>query len=109
MTALGLTFTADAIARGEVEAKGNELTVKLPAEFQLMANADELQKAIKHQGLGPVRFKFTFGAVAAAVAEIRRQPAAEEEVTPRALAHPEVQRFRELFGGEVRGIRNLKE
>ena len=31
------------------------------------------------------------------------------EVTERALAHPEVQRFRELFGGEVRTVRNLKE
>ena len=30
--------------------------MKLPAEFQLMANAaDELQKAVRHQGLGPVR------------------------------------------------------
>ncbi len=109
LTALGLTFTADAISHGEIEAKGNELTVKLPAEFQLMANPDELQKAIKHQGLGPVRFKFAFGAVAAPIAEIRRQSAPEDEVGPRALAHPEVQRFRELFGGEVRGVRNLKE
>ncbi len=30
-------------------------------------------------------------------------------MTERALAHPEVQRFRELFGGEVRTVRNLKE
>jgi len=38
------------------------------------------------------------------------KPAAkEDEVTERALAHPEVQRFRELFGGEVRTVRNLKE
>ena len=33
----------------------------------------------------------------------------EDEVTERALSHPEVQRFRELFGGEVRNVRNLKE
>ena len=33
----------------------------------------------------------------------------EDEVTERALAHPEVKRFRELFGGEVRTVRNLKE
>jgi hypothetical protein len=30
-------------------------------------------------------------------------------VTGRALANPEVQRFREIFGGEVRKVRNLKE
>ena len=33
----------------------------------------------------------------------------EDEVTERALAHPEVQHFRDLFGGEVRTVRNLKE
>ncbi len=33
----------------------------------------------------------------------------DEEVTGRALANPEVQRFREVFGGEVRKVRNLKE
>jgi hypothetical protein len=33
----------------------------------------------------------------------------EDEVTARALANPEVQRFREVFGGEVRKVRNLKE
>jgi len=39
-------------------------------------------------------------------------PAAAEsadEAAGRALANPEVQRFREVFGGEVRRIRNLKE
>jgi len=30
-------------------------------------------------------------------------------VTGRALANPEVQRFREIFGGEVRKVRNLKD
>ena len=33
----------------------------------------------------------------------------DDEVTNRALANPEVQRFREVFGGDVRKVRNLKE
>jgi hypothetical protein len=33
----------------------------------------------------------------------------EDEATERALANPEVQRFREVLGGEVRRVRNLKE
>ena len=37
------------------------------------------------------------------------QADAEDEATGRALANPEVQRFREVFGGEVRKVRNLKE
>jgi hypothetical protein len=40
-----------------------------------------------------------------------KEPAAvpADEATGRALANQEVQRFREVFGGEVRRIRNLKE
>jgi hypothetical protein len=30
-------------------------------------------------------------------------------VSRRALAHPEVRRFQDLLGGEVRTVRNLKE
>ena len=33
----------------------------------------------------------------------------EDEAATRALANPEVQRFREVFGGEIRKVRNLKE
>ena len=35
--------------------------------------------------------------------------ATEDDATGRALANPEVQRFREVFGGEIRKVRNLKE
>jgi hypothetical protein len=34
---------------------------------------------------------------------------AEDDITQRALENPEVRRFREIFGGEVRKVRNLKE
>ena len=36
-------------------------------------------------------------------------PPMEDDAAGRALANPEVQRFREVFGGEVRKVRNLKE
>jgi hypothetical protein len=42
-------------------------------------------------------------------ASAARRRTGEDEVTGRALANPEVQRFREVFGGEVRKVRNLKE
>jgi hypothetical protein len=32
-----------------------------------------------------------------------------DDATSRALENPEVRRFREVFGGEIRTIRNLKE
>jgi hypothetical protein len=33
----------------------------------------------------------------------------DAEATSRALSNPEVQRFRDVFGGEIRKVRNLKE
>ena len=69
--------------------------------------------ALKHLGHAGLRFKVVFGEVKSAPAAVRAtngpKAPAEDEVTGRALAHPEVQRFREVFGGEVRAVRNLKE
>ena len=110
LSALGLNFAVDAIAHAEVKAQGSELHVKIPDEFKLMANAADLQKALERQKLSPVHIKLSIGPTSALPAT---QPALvqppEADVTHIALSHPEVQRFRDLFGGEVRAIRNLKE
>ena len=37
------------------------------------------------------------------------QKAQEDETRRRALENAEVQRFREVFGGDIRNVRNLKE
>jgi DNA polymerase-3 subunit gamma/tau len=109
LNALGLTFTADAIAHAEISASGNEVTVKIPNEFKLMTNVTELQQAAQKQQLGPVRFKLIFGEVTSAPVISTPKAPQESELSERALAHPEIQRFREAFGGEVRAVRNLKE
>jgi hypothetical protein len=113
MTESGLTFSADAIAQAEVGLVNNELQITAPKQFQLDLGRDEIMSALKHLGFPALRFKVNFGEVKAAPAPMQK-PApkstqSESEVTERALAHPEVQRFRELFGGEVRTVRNLKE
>jgi hypothetical protein len=107
LNALGMNYTADAISHSEISAVGNELTVKVPVEFKLMTNVSELQQAAQKQQLGAVRFKLIFGETSGPAMVPKAPP--ESEVSERALAHPEVQRFREIFGGEVRGVRNLKE
>ena len=109
LNALGLTFTADAIAHAEISASGNEVTVKIPNEFKLMTNVTELQHAAQKQQLGPVRYKLIFGEVTSAPVISTPKAPQESELSERALAHPEIQRFREAFGGEVRAVRNLKE
>jgi DNA polymerase III subunit gamma/tau len=110
MVEAGMTFSADAIAQSEAALVNNELQITAPKQFQLDLGQEEIRTALKHLGHPALRFKVTFGQVAGAPAPLQKPVAkAEDEVTERALAHPEVKRFRELFGGEVRTVRNLKD
>jgi hypothetical protein len=110
MTEKGMTYSADAIAHSEVSFANNELQITTSKEFQLSLGREEVLGALKHLGYPALRFKLTYGEVKSASAPpVPKTTPKEDEVTERALAHPEVQRFRELFGGEVRTVRNLKE
>ncbi|MCU1259906.1 MAG: polymerase subunit gamma and tau [Bryobacterales bacterium] len=105
---LGMAFTADAVEHSEWTFADGELRVTTPREFKLAMNAADVQKAIQHMGVAAPRLKLTIGEVAAAP-QLTKPPATEDDVTRDALANPEVRRFREVFGGEVRTVRNLKE
>ena len=108
----GLKFSADAMAQASAALVNGELQITAPKEFQLDLGREEVSTALKHLGHPALRFKVTFGAVKPAEppsAPAPKPATKENEVTERAMAHPEVQRFRELFGGEVRTVRNLKE
>jgi DNA polymerase III subunit gamma/tau len=109
MMACGLKFSADAMAQSEVALVNGELQITTSKQFQLDLGREEVLTALKHLGVPAQRFKVFFSEVRAAAAPIEKPVVKENEVTERALAHPEVQRFRELFGGEVRTVRNLKE
>jgi DNA polymerase-3 subunit gamma/tau len=109
MIETGLSFSADAIAQSEAALVNGELQITAPKQFQLDLGRDEIQTALKHLGFPALRFKVNFGEVKAAQQAMTKPAQKEDEVTERALSHPEVQRFRELFGGEVRTVRNLKE
>ena len=107
---LGMAFTADAVEHSQFTQSGNELLVLAPTETRLAMNEADLQKAISHLGLPRQIIKITFGEPSnAGPALEKKKTLDEDEVTTRALSNPEVQRFRELFGGEVRAVRNLKE
>jgi DNA polymerase-3 subunit gamma/tau len=104
----GLQFSADAIAQSDVTLANNELVITAAKSFQLDLGREEVLTALKRLGHPALRFKVIFGEAKAAPAAPKPAPK-EDEVTGRALAHPEVQHFREVFGGEVRAVRNLKE
>jgi DNA polymerase III subunit gamma/tau len=106
---LGMNFTADAVEHSEVTLVGSELRFVTPGQYSIYMQESEIQKAVQHLAGKPLRIKVTIG-------EVQTQPPApidrkvqEDETRRRALENPEVQRFREVFGGEIRNVRNLKE
>jgi DNA polymerase-3 subunit gamma/tau len=115
MIKAGLQFSADAMSQASAALVNNELIITAPKQFQLDLGREEILAALKQIGHPTLRFKVAFGEVKPTanppgpVAKPVSKPLAENETTERALGHPEVQRFRELFGGEVRNVRNLKE
>jgi len=111
MIKAGLQFSADAMGQSNAALVNNELVIHAPKQFQLDLGREEILTALKQLGHPALRFKVVFGDVTAAPAAKPAPKAAppQDEVTDRALNHPDVQRFRELFGGEVRNVRNLKE
>jgi DNA polymerase III subunit gamma/tau len=109
LTELNMAFTADAVEHSSFALVGGELQVTSPLEFKMMISAADLLKGIQHLGISAPRIKIGFGEVAAAPQMAVKAKPTEDDATRDALANPEIQRFREVFGGEVRNVRNLKE
>jgi DNA polymerase-3 subunit gamma/tau len=110
---LGMTFTADAVEHSAISVSPGELHFTTPKELMLGMKADDINKGVK-QVIGKlikVRVTPATGPVEAGAPVRRAAPEAEPEddVSKRALENEEVRRFRELFGGQVRQVRNLKE
>ncbi len=105
---LGMHFTADAIEHSAVVEANGELQFQTPKEFSIAMKADDINQAVRQMIGKPLKIKITIGEVAAQ-AKVPGPAAQENDLSRRALSHPEVQRFRDLLGGEVRTIRNLKE
>jgi hypothetical protein len=107
---LGMAFTADAVEHSALEESPGLLQFTTPAEFELAMRPADVQKALDHLKAGKRRIKVGKGEAAPPAASAEAQRAGEDETMRRALAHPEVQRFREAFpNAEVRVARNLKE
>jgi hypothetical protein len=111
---LGMPFTADAIENSRVTETGGELQIFTTKSYSLALRPEDLNKAIKQISPRSMRLKILIGEAgpetAKPIATTAKAPsAAEDEAATRALANPEVQRFREVFGGEIRKVRNLKE
>ncbi|MDP8991411.1 MAG: DNA polymerase III subunit gamma/tau, partial [Acidobacteriota bacterium] len=104
-----LTHVADALEHSELAESPNELVFTTPKMYQLYLKQSEFEAAAKRIAGRPVRVTIKVGDPARQAAPTAA-PKQEDEATTRALAHPEVKRFQEVFpGAQVRTVRNLKD
>ena len=109
----GNAHLADAVENASIAIVGGDLNVVAPKSYALYFKDRGFEDAVREVFGRPLRLKLTIpeagaGPSPVSLAAPPRNEAADD-VTGRALSHPEVQRFREVFGGEVRKVRNLKE
>jgi DNA polymerase-3 subunit gamma/tau len=106
----GFPHLADAVENASITVNGAELTVIAPKSYSIYFRDSAFEAAVREVFGKPLRIKVTAGEAGPPAAAIQLAPSAgEDQATSRALAHPEVQRFQEVFGGEIRKVRNLKE
>jgi len=105
-----LTYVADALEHSELAETPNELVFTTPKMYQLNLKQAEFEAAAKRIAGRPVRVTIKVGEPVRTAAPAAAAPKKEDEATARALAHPEVKRFQEVFpGAQVRTVRNLKD
>ena len=103
---------ADAVEHAALTPAGGQLNITAPKSYGLYFKDPAFDDAVREVFGRSLAVKFTPGEAAAAPEKpMSAAPAVqqEDEASGRALSNPEVQRFRDVFGGEVRKVRNLKE
>ncbi len=109
---LKMQFTSDAVTQSGVTESGGELVFVTPAAYRIAMSEKDLARAAEKAFGRAMRIKVTLGE-GAPTAVASSAPASSIEATeaaPRALAHPEVKRFKEAFpDAQVRAVRDLKE
>ena len=108
---LGMQFTADAVEHSQVTESNGELQFVATEEFRLALNEKDILKGVQKIAGRPMRIRITVGEPAVnEITKIARKPVQADDASERALTHPEVRRFQEMFpDSQVRVVRNLKE
>jgi DNA polymerase-3 subunit gamma/tau len=108
----GLDTSADAVRHSTLRLEGSELVIRAPKSVTF-ALKDANTQRIAAQVIGkPVRLRIEVGEhTESEPAPASEQPASgDTELRERALSHPGVKRFQELFpDAQVRTVRNLNE
>ena len=104
-----LTHVADALEHSELAESPSELVFTTPKMYQLYLKQSEFEAAAKRIAGRPVRVTIKIGDAAPAT-PVAPTPKREDEATARALSHPVVKRFQDVFeDAQVRTVRNLKD
>ena len=104
-----MQFTADAVEHSQIAESNGELHFVTPDEFKLAMNEKDILKVVQKVAGRPMRVRIAFGTNATAV-PAANPPQPSDDLSERALSHPEVRRFQETFpDAQVRVVRNLKE
>lgn len=109
----GLQFSADGVQQAEVTLSGSDLLIRAPKNMLFSLKDAGVQKVASQVAGRPLRVKVE----AAENLNVRMAKPAEAKgnleesaIRERALSHPGVKRFQELFpGAQVRTVRNLNE
>ena len=109
----GMEYSADAIQQCEVQLQGGDLVLRAPKAAMMPLRDASVQK-IAAQVIGrPIRIRFELGegkALPQSNGVTEPVPAGDADVRERALSHPGVKHFQELFpGAQIRAVRNLNE
>jgi DNA polymerase-3 subunit gamma/tau len=103
------TNLADAVEHSELSESSTELVFIAPKMYQMYLKGPEFEAAVRKAAGRQVKITVRVGDSAPAPAPVAAAPV-EDEVASRALAHPEVRRFQEMFpDSQVRAVRNLRE
>ncbi len=104
--------SADLIQQCDVRLEGNDLLIRAPKTMLLFLKTDaDIQRVAVQVAGKPVRVRVEAGENITAAPVASSGPTTQDsELRERALSHPGVKRFQELFpDAQVRTVRNLNE
>ena len=106
-----LTHVADAIEHSELTESATELAFTTPKMYAMYLKQADFESTVRRVMGKPVKITIKIGDTPPAPAPpVAAAVPKEDDATTRALSHPEVQRFKELFpDSQVRTVRNLRE
>ena len=106
------THVADALENSELAESESELIFTTPKMYVMYLKQAEFESAVRRVLGKPVKITIKAGETSRVpgVTPAAKPPRQQDEVTARALGHPEVRRFQEMFpDSQVRAVRNLRE